>query len=316
MAELTMSKWRSFCLLMMVALLVSCGPAGRTVTLALLGDLMVGRGVDPKADSLAYLAPELNAADIVFANLESPLAERLPVAESGGGYNLCASSSLAQLLSAWGLDLLSIANNHVFDCGPLGPWENSEILQSAGIMVIGPTTRPFYKKVNGLMLFIMAFDDVSAPLDADAVSEAIRQARASGALVVVSVHWGMEYQSGPSERQIALAKQFADAGAALIVGSHPHVLQRTEWIDGPSSAAGIELPPPLRTLVLYSLGNALFDQGGLADTRQSALVLLTLDARGVSAVRAVPFAIDVVGSRVVAPDAAAAQSIHDRLKLP
>jgi hypothetical protein len=68
--------------------------------------------------------------------------------------------------------------------------------------------------------------------------------------------------------------------------------------------------------VLYSLGNALFDQPGLADTRQSALVLVTLDTRGVQSARAVPFVIDVPVSRLVAPDAETAKQIHLNLGLP
>ena len=139
--------------------------------------------------------------------------------------------------------------------------------------------------------------------------------RASGALVIVSVHWGAEYQGGASGRQKSLAQQFADAGAALIWGHHPHVLQPAAWI-APSTTGGAPLRPPLRTLVLYSLGNALFDQGGLDDTRRSALVVVTLDAQGVKTAEAIPFEIDIVNSLLVAPDAETAKKIQDRLNLP
>ena len=135
---------------------------------------------------------------------------------------------------------------------------------------------------------------------------AIRLARASASVVVVSVHWGMEYQGGASDRQKILAQQFADAGADLVVGTHPHVLQPAAFIP---TARG-------KTLVLYSLGNALFDQPGLSDTRQSALVLVTLDLHGVKSVRAVPFVIDVPHSRLVAPDPEAARQINLALRLP
>ena len=94
------------------------------------------------------------------------------------------------------------------------------------------------------------------------------------------------------------------------------MLQRAEWIQSPSSAAGAQSGLLPGTLVLYSLGNALFDQGGLADTRRSALVVVTLDKEGVKSVRVVPFALDAVGSRVLAPDGETAKIIRDQLNLP
>ncbi len=291
---------------LLVLLFVACG--GRpTVTLALLGDLMLGRGVDPQPDSLAYLSPDLTSADLALANLESPLASGVDQSVNPAlGYNLCASSARADLLPAWGLDLLSLANNHSLDCGPDGPTGTRSSLEAAGITPIGPGVEPVYRKVNGLQLAFLAFDDISSPLDENAAVQAIRSTHAAGALVIVSVHWGAEYQAGASDRQKTLAQEFADAGAALIWGHHPHVLQPAAWIE---TAWG-------KTLVLYSLGNALFDQGGLDDTRRSALVLLTLDADGVSAVRTLPFEIDVRNGRVVQPDAASADKIKARLDLP
>jgi poly-gamma-glutamate synthesis protein (capsule biosynthesis protein) len=160
--------------------------------------------------------------------------------------------------------------------------------------------------VNGLQLAFLAFDDESSSLNADTAIQAIHSARSTGALVVVSIHWGAEYQGGAIDRQKSLAGQFAQAGATLIWGHHPHVLQPAAWIE---TAQG-------KTLVLYSLGNALFDQGGLQDTRQSALVKVTMDAGGVASVRSVPFEIDVEDSRVVQPDAETAAKIRDRLNLP
>jgi poly-gamma-glutamate capsule biosynthesis protein CapA/YwtB (metallophosphatase superfamily) len=276
----------------------------------LLGDASLGRGVFPMASSLAYLTPDLSGADLALANLESPLTrggDRLVVPTAG--YDLCASSLYADLLTAWGLDLLSLANNHRDDCAPNGVTQTQSALAAAGLTGIGSGAEPVVRQINGLRLAFFAFDDVSSPLDVDAAVRAIRSARADGMLVIVSVHWGMEYQGGASDRQKSLARQFAQAGAALVWGHHPHVLQPAEWIYPP---AGSE-PAGGSTLVLYSLGNALFDQGGLADTRQSALVLVTLDADGVKKVEAVPFEIDVVHSLLVAPDEETAEGILEKL---
>ena len=290
--------------------LAACQPKAPAVTLALLGDLMLGRGVNPKPDSLAYLAPTLSAADLVLANLESPLAAGIPASDSS--YNLCTLASRADLLSAWGLDFLSLANNHIQDCGLGGVDETRAALETAGTTSVGPGMEPVYREVNGLQLVFLACEDVSSPLDINAAAQAIQAARSTGAQVIISIHWGAEYQGGASDRQKFLAQQFSEAGAALVWGHHPHVLQPAEWIQPPAGSDPAERP----TLVLYSLGNALFDQGGLEDTRRSALVEVTLDADGISSVRIVPFVIDIVNSRVVQPDAGTAKRIHHRLNLP
>jgi poly-gamma-glutamate synthesis protein (capsule biosynthesis protein) len=302
-----MIKLRAGILLVILILLVSCLPARRTVTLALLGDLMVGRAVNPTPASLSYLSPGLNAADLTLANLESPLAQGGGMTvPSNDGYNLCADSARADLFSAWDLDMLSLANNHRFDCGPDGVAATVKSLNARGIIPVGPGSQPVYRQINGLKLAFLAFDDILAPFATPAAMMAIRSARASGAVVVVYVHWGMEYQSGATDRQKALARQFADAGAALVVGTHPHVLQPAGWI---STSHG-------KTLVLYSLGNALFDQAGLPDTRQSALVLVAIDSHGVRSVQVTPFEIDPTDSRILLPDPQVAAQIRLELALP
>ena len=288
-------------------LLVSCLPARATVMLALLGDLSVGRAVHPQPASLDYLAPYLKAADLSLANLESPLSPGAgnPI-PARAGYDLCAASARAALLPVWGLDLLSLANNHRFDCGPAGPTGTVQALTALGLSPVGPGPQPVYRQIHGIRLAFLAFDDILAPIDNAAAIQAIHSARLTGALVLVSVHWGLEYQSGVSARQKTLAGQFANAGAALVVGSHPHVLQPAAWI--PTTRG--------KTLVLYSLGNALFDQPGLPDTRQSALALVTLAALGVQSMRVVPFEIDVANSRITRPDPQAAANIRLDLALP
>ena len=288
-------------------ILVACQPARPTVSLALLGDLMVGRAERPEFASLSYLVPELRAADLSLANLESPLAPGGGMGStSKDGYDLCADSARTDLFPLWDLDLLSLANNHRLDCGPQGVAATLKALTARGIRPVGPGPQPVYWQVNGLKLAFLAFDDILQPIDREAAVQAIQTTRASGALVVVSVHWGMEYQSGVSDRQKTLARQFAEAGAALVVGSHPHVLQPAAWI---ATAQG-------KTLVLYSLGNALFDQAGLPDTRQSALVLVTLDAQGVRSARAVPFVIDTADSRILPAEPPVAARIRQTLALP
>jgi poly-gamma-glutamate synthesis protein (capsule biosynthesis protein) len=263
---------------------VSTAPAS-SVTLALLGDIMLGREIHPTADTFAYLEPALSSADLALANLESPLTDS-PV-ESKSSYALCAPPRNVKFLAASGINLLSLANNHNLDCGAQGLAETEKALGEAGLGFIGPGPEPVYRTVNGIPLAFLAIDATSDRFEPGAAIQAVRSARKTGAVVVVSIHWGVEYQSGPSNDQQQIAQELATAGAALIWGHHPHVLQPSAWLaDG-------------RTLVLYSLGNALFDQNGLESTRQAALVLVTLNAEGTVEFKASPFLIDVRGSRVM-----------------
>jgi poly-gamma-glutamate synthesis protein (capsule biosynthesis protein) len=300
--------WQAFFRLLFALLLCeilgTCASQAPTVRLALLGDIMIGRGVNPTSASLSYLEPDISSADLALANLESPLAPTSP--PFGSGYNLCAPSARAALLAEWKLGLLSLANNHQLDCGEGGAAMTRSALAAVGITPIGPGMEPVFRKVHGLQLAFLAFDDVSSPLDIRSAAQAVRSARQTGAVVIVALHWGAEYQGGASERQVSLAQTMASAGAALIWGAHPHVLQPSAWIR---TAQG-------RTLVLYSLGNALFDQGGLEDTRRSALVQVTVSAQGVQGVYLVPFLIDPTKSRVVKPDAMNAEKIRARINLP
>jgi len=291
--------------LFLVLLFTGCQPSPVTVTLALLGDLMLGRGMDANAHSLAYLSTDLVSADLALANLESPLASSPPLTDSS--YNLCAPSTRADLLAGWGIDLVSIANNHRFDCGLAGPASTAASLESVGVTPIGPAMEPVMREINGLKLVFLVLDDISSPVDVSAATQVIRSARLSGALVVVSVHWGMEYQGGASDRQKTLAHQFVDAGASLVWGHHPHVLQPCE---------GCSLPDGPHPVIFYSLGNALFDQAGLDDTCQSVLAIVDLASQGVTKIRLVPFVIDVRESRLTQPDPVIRGIILNRLGVP
>ena len=110
------------------------------------------------------------------------------------------------------------------------------------------------------------------------VADDIRRLRARVNVVVVSVHWGIEYAPEADDRQRELGRLMIDAGAQLVVGHHPHVLQETEWYNG--------------GLILYSLGNFVFDQHTRPLTRVSRLYRLILSAEGVRHAAFLPLHID------------------------
>jgi poly-gamma-glutamate synthesis protein (capsule biosynthesis protein) len=280
------------------------------VTLALLGDINLGRGVYPNKDTFAYLKPILEAADLAMANLESPLTTKPVVTKSP--YALCTDPEKAEFLSEAGFDVLSVANNHYIDCGLSGYKETLATIKQNGMDAIPADFVTVYRELNGVKLAFLAVNATWA-FDQLALLKAISSARALGAVVVVSVHWGDEYFAQPNKFQKTLAKEMAEAGASLIWGHHPHVLQPIEWIDIPcdsQDAAKI----CRQTLVFYSLGNALFDQYGLPDTRRSALMLVELSKNGVQQFHAIPFVIDEPRSRLVAADDETAKKILERLR--
>ncbi len=258
------------------------------VTLALLGDIMLGRGVaaahrtqESWETALRYLAPHLASADLALANLESPITMAPLI---GASFDLRAAPLGLQALAVSGLDLLSVANNHIMDSGQPGLEDTQAALRRAGLTPLGPGLAPVWRTVNGLRLAFLAFDDVASPVDLDAAVRAVTQAKEQGALPVVSIHWGREFRPGPEARQEQIAQALANAGVVLIWGHHPHVLQPLDWVKGEGR------PGP--ALVAYSLGNALFDQLTPPDARRSALILVRIGATGVKSVKAYPFWID------------------------
>jgi poly-gamma-glutamate synthesis protein (capsule biosynthesis protein) len=285
-------------------------PQSGQVTLALLGDINLGRGVYPDKDTFAYLEPVLESADLAMANLESPLTTKPVVTKSP--YALCTKPERAEFLREAGFDLLSFANNHDLDCGLSGRKETLSTLKQYALDAIPPGLVPFYREVNGVKLAFLAINATWA-FDRQDLLDAISSTRSQGAVVVVSIHWGDEYIARPNTFQKTLAKQMAEAGASLIWGHHPHVLQPVEWIDIPCDSRD---PSRIcrQTLVLYSLGNALFDQYGLPDTRRSALMMVRLEKEGVQEFHAIPFVIDEPRSQLVAADDDIARKILERLR--
>lgn len=234
------------------------------------GDVMLGRGVAQSLNgdweaTFAQVRPWLAGADLASANLESPLTTMPQLAS---GYDLRAAPGSVAALRLGGFDLVSLANNHSLDAGEGGRAETIATLNAAGIAgVIEHETGMLVSRrapYPSLRYQLLALDDSTAALVTEAASRAVAAAAQQAELVVVSVHWGGEYQAAPSPRQRAIAKALAQSGANLVVGHGPHVLQPVEW-EG-------------ETLVAYSLGNLLFDQPYPADCRWGVILRVTRSA--------------------------------------
>jgi poly-gamma-glutamate capsule biosynthesis protein CapA/YwtB (metallophosphatase superfamily) len=285
-------------------------PAEHSFSLAFLGDVMLGRGVAqahaslerPWGLALDAIRPDLQAADLALANLESPLTSQ-PLLHPG--YDLRGPGTAAGALSAADLDLVSLANNHALDAGPAGLSDTRAALQAVGVSWIGPQAKVVLRQIQGQRLAFLAFEDVTAPLDLAQVEQAVKEARRQADWVIVSMHWGGEYRPSPDARQAQLAQVLADAGADVVWGQHPHVLQRLDWVQG--------MGRPRPTLVIYSLGNALFDQVEPIDGRRAALLLLRFDVGKIQQVQAFPFVIDPIHAQLLLAGEADAAVILERL---
>lgn len=269
-------------LLMLLALPAS-QLAEPAVIVALLGDVMLGRGVaqahaaDGWEDAFAPLVNHLEAADLTAGNLESPIGTG---AAGMGDYNLCAHAAGLKAVTAADFDLLALANNHMLDCVE-GLAGTEQALEGVGLEPVAPR-RAVYMDVRGVRLAFLAFDDVSAVLDGERAAALVAEAAGVADVVVVSMHWGVEYAPAPTRRQEELAGMLAAAGADLIWGHHPHVPQRIEWVEAAGGG---------RALTAYSLGNALFDQTPPFANR-GLLLLARVGRSGVAGYRVVEFVID------------------------
>lgn len=296
-------------LALILAAILSATPIvmpARPVGLVFVGDVMLGRDVARAldgdwADAFADVRPLLVEADFAFANLESPLT-RAPFA--GGRFDLRAPPEAIGALTAAGFDVVSLANNHAFDGGWAGVAETLDTLRRAGVVALAdPRTQDLGElalgddltvRIGNLRVSFFALFDTGRPLDTSLISEAAARAD----VVVISIHWGAEY-SPTTQRQRALSRELVAAGADLIVGHGPHVLQAIENLDG--------------ALVAYSLGNFLFDQPFI-DTRQGAILHITLDRGSITAVEAIPTVIRRGRVQLASGDEVAA--ILNQLRVP
>lgn len=215
----------------------------------------------------ADLVPLFQGADLAFGNLETPVAPT--TGRPGIPFQFNAPAILPAALRASGFTVLSTANNHAFDQGPKGVRETLDRLRAERLVAVGSGEDRLRAEElqiverQGLKVAFLGFTDLFnldlnrkaaepwvRPLDLEPALAAVREARSRADLVVVSVHWGNEYQRQPTKRQRDIARRMAGAGCDLLLGHHPHVLQPAELVEADGR----------RALVAYSLGNFISNQ--------------------------------------------------------
>ena len=288
-------KFSAIALFLMLAPMVSIGevrtvgtvsgtePNGKSsIVIAAVGDVMMPGSLQKAVARENYnyallfekIAPDLGAADITFANLETPVDH---TAAAAGYPAFNARPELLTALKKAGVDIVSLANNHARDAGADGLLRTLRNIEAAGLVVAGAgrnrveSLTPAYVSSQGVMTAFLAYTYSTnrglpkkrkgAPAvnmlrsgsreDLAAAMVQVKEARSHADLVVVSLHWGEEYQSVPTPWQKQAAIELVEAGADIILGHHPHVLQPIESYKAKDGR---------QTVIAYSLGNFISSQ--------------------------------------------------------
>jgi hypothetical protein len=283
-------------------------PAGE-FTISFAGDVHFSGRVRARLDRnpatvFAQAAPGLRKADLTMVNLETAIT-------TGGVqqnklFTFRAPPKALTALRDAGVDVATMANNHGADYGTPGLRDSLAAIKTSGFPVVGigkdaaAAYAPYTTTLNGVRVAIIGADQVqdettlslfSAGHDTPGVANAyspklitaVQRAKAAGYVVVVYLHWGIEYQTCPSVTQSELADELARAGASAVIGTHAHVLQGAGWrSDGSYVAYGLG-----NYLWWLSFGNNQDDNGVLTLTFRHSTVVAgsfapsRLDQRGV-----------------------------------
>lgn len=247
-------------------------PQNPLVRLLFAGDILLSNHVTTAYDKAKGIhgvldegfRSEIGQSDIFMANEEFPFSERGSAAPDKQ-FTFRLSPSRVSMMNEIGVDIVALANNHSLDYGTDALVDTCNVLEGAGIRYVGAGPDMNRAKqletmeVNGKTIGFLAASRVYPDPDWVANSrkpgmvsgydptillEEIKKAESICDYVVVYIHWGIERDDKPQEYQRGLGRQMIDAGADIVIGSHPHVLQGIEYYNGKP--------------ICYSLGNFIF----------------------------------------------------------
>jgi AmmeMemoRadiSam system protein B len=243
-------------------------------TVFLVGDIMLDRGVEDlmKQNSIYYPFQKINhflrGIDIVFGNLEGPVVEN-PPEFSDDSLKFAFNPKVIKGASWSHFNLFSLANNHTPYMGKEGVEETKKWLGKYGIAFVGNPLSVSPDNLNSSFIrdniTFLAFNQIFPFMDKEEeMMKAIKTVKSLNPdnFLIVSMHWGEEYKLINSPAQQRLAHKIIEAGADLIIGHHPHVVQNIEKYQG--------------KLIFYSLGNFIFDQYFSPETQQGLAVGLEI----------------------------------------
>lgn len=262
------------------------------ISFGFMGDMMLGRFVDhtiKRYDESVIFAGtniEMNSLDYLSGNFEHPIINddiKLENKEREKIY-LSVNEQVLDIIKNAGFTNVNLANNHMNDYGEEGVIHTVEALEKAAIPFVGAgknrseAYQIHYEEIKGKIIATLGFTEIYtrdaltgietpgvATSNIKIMLNKIHEARKYADFVITHIHWGTEYKTKYDKRQRQIAEVLADEGVDIIIGHHPHVLQTVDVIDN--------------TIVFYSLGNFIFDQGW-SMTRETVFPILTLEKDG------------------------------------
>jgi len=226
-----------------------------SVSILNFGDVMFDRGVrniieNRGRDPFEYIKQEIELLknfDIVMVNLEGPIVTMNRDLCQQKAYNFQFATSTIPYLKSIGVNMVNIANNHIYDCYKEGIYSTKKNLLESGMDYAGdPLGQNFVvKSINNKNVVFIGVDQTMQVVP-EVFYEQVRELKSVNDFVIVNIHWGNEYELVESETQRVIARRLIDNGADVVFGHHPHVIQPFEVYK-----TGV---------VFYSLGNFVFDQ--------------------------------------------------------
>jgi len=259
-------------------------PPKQEARIIFVGDMMFDRtirttmqeyGGDHLFSCIDYVLLE---ADLVVGNLEGPISN-FPSRSVGSkprdenNFTFTFPTSTATLLYEHNIRLVNLGNNHIANFGREGMVQTKSWLTAAGVQYFGDPQSAEAERVARVQVNGVSFSFVNwSEWTSDKTDHTVAQVRAeheAGRMVVVYTHWGEQYVP-PPERVKILARQFVDAGAEIVIGTHPHIIQEHEIYSGKH--------------IYYSLGNFIFDQYWNEEVRTGLLLDAVFDGKGIRSV--------------------------------
>lgn len=266
------------------------------VKIILVGDIILDRGVEYKIQKegkgdffldfqfpFLKIVDYLKKADIIFGNMEGPISDK--GRKVGSIYSFRHNPEAINGLTFAGFNMLSFANNHAFDYTLDALEDNFLRLKAAGIDYVGggfnteEAFSPVIKEVKGVKVAFLAYTNLGTEYwkakeaqggiawidsnDLEKVKQDVAEAKSAADILIVSVHTGDEYTQNLTDFQKEFSKAVIDVGADLVVGHHPHVVQKSEQYNG--------------KWIFYSLGNFIFDQDFSEETMRGQIVEIIVD---------------------------------------
>ena len=257
--------------------------------IACIGDVMCGDAFNALGQGVASVLDKqgkdflpdkivniLRGHDLVLCNVECVLSDVGRKENSLRRLHMRGRPRTAEYLAQWGITVANVANNHILEQGVEAAIDTTQHLQSAGIKTVGAGKNGCFESGIGTVVLTLG-DQLVSVVGAcfhngeyafssrlKNVLTSIQTEACKGNLVIVSVHWGDELIDRPSMWQRQTAKEFINAGASLIIGHHPHVVQGVDSSDS--------------TLIAYSLGNFIFDSY-LEATGWSMILSITMSRK-------------------------------------